>query len=97
MSEALTHANILSVRDASRRMVRELGFMQPTLAETDLPASAVHAIIELGNQGAMTANQLGQLLLLEKSTISRMLARLVERGLVEEQPSDVDGRAKSCR
>jgi DNA-binding MarR family transcriptional regulator/GNAT superfamily N-acetyltransferase len=94
MSEALTHADILSVRDASRRMVRELGFMQPTLAETDLPPSAVHAIIELGNQGAMTANQLGQMLLLEKSTISRMLARLVERGLIEERASEGDGRAK---
>ena len=94
MSEALTHADILAVRDASRRMVRELGFMQPTLAETDLPPSAVHAVIELGNQGAMTANQLGQMLLLEKSTISRMLARLVERGLIEERPSEADGRAK---
>jgi DNA-binding MarR family transcriptional regulator/GNAT superfamily N-acetyltransferase len=94
VSEALTHADILAVRDASRRMVRELGFMQPTLAETDLPPSAVHAIIELGNQGAMTANQLGQILLLEKSTISRMLARLIERGLIEEKPSETDGRAK---
>jgi DNA-binding MarR family transcriptional regulator/GNAT superfamily N-acetyltransferase len=94
MSEALTHADILSVRDASRRMVRELGFMQPTLAETDLPPSAVHAIIEICNQGALTASRLGQMLLLEKSTISRMLARLVERRLVEEKPSNVDGRAK---
>jgi hypothetical protein len=64
MREALTHADILSVRNASRRMVRELGFMQPTLAETDLPPSAVHAIIEIGNQGAMTANHLAQVLLL---------------------------------
>lgn len=94
MSEALVHADILAVRDASRRMVRELGFMQPTLAETDLPPSAVHAIIELGNQGTMTANRLGQVLLLEKSTISRMLARLLERGLIEEKPSATDGRAK---
>jgi DNA-binding MarR family transcriptional regulator/GNAT superfamily N-acetyltransferase len=94
MREALTHADILSVRNASRRMVRELGFMQPTLAETDLPPSAVHAIIEIGNQGAMTANHLAQVLLLEKSTISRMLARLVERGLIEERSSEADGRAK---
>ena len=94
MNEALTHADILKVRDASRRMVRELGFMQPTLAETDLPPSAVHAIIEIGNHGAMTANQLGQMLLLEKSTISRLLARLAERRLIEEKPSETDGRAK---
>ena len=94
MSAAPTLADILSVREASRRMVRELGFMQSTLAETDLPPSAVHALIEIGNRREMTANRLGQLLLLEKSTISRMIARLVERGLVEEKPSETDGRAK---
>lgn len=94
MSDALTHSDILAVRDASRRMVRELGFMQPTLAETDLPPSAVHAVIEIGSHGSMTANQLGQMLFLEKSTISRMLARLAERGLIEEKPSETDGRSK---
>ncbi|MBX9459137.1 MAG: bifunctional helix-turn-helix transcriptional regulator/GNAT family N-acetyltransferase [Rhizobium sp.] len=95
MREALTHADILAVRDASRRMVRELGFMQPTLAETDLTPSAVHAIIEIGNHGSMTANRLAQVLLLEKSTVSRVLARLVERGLIDEKPSETDGRAKA--
>ncbi|WP_258159190.1 bifunctional helix-turn-helix transcriptional regulator/GNAT family N-acetyltransferase [Rhizobium sp. TH2] len=94
MSAALRHADILSVRDASRKMVRELGFMQPTLAETDLSPSAVHALIEIGDRTEMTANQLGQMLLLEKSTISRLLGRLVERGLVIEAPSRADGRAK---
>ena len=94
MTAALRHSDILSVRDASRKMVRELGFMQPTLAETDLSASAVHAVIEIGNRGEMTANQLGQALLLEKSTISRMVSRLIERELVIEAQSKTDGRAK---
>jgi DNA-binding MarR family transcriptional regulator/N-acetylglutamate synthase-like GNAT family acetyltransferase len=94
MNAALTHKDILSVRDASRRMVRQLGFMRPTLAETDLSASAVHAIIELGTYEGLTANQLGQTLLLEKSSVSRMLGRLVERGLVAESASDADGRSK---
>jgi DNA-binding MarR family transcriptional regulator/GNAT superfamily N-acetyltransferase len=94
MSAALRHADILSVRDASRKMVRELGFMQPTLAETDLSPSAVHALIEIGDRPEMTANQLGQILLLEKSTVSRLFGRLVERGLVIEAPSRADGRAK---
>ncbi|MDB5551528.1 MAG: transcriptional regulator, MarR family with acetyltransferase [Rhizobium sp.] len=94
MSAALRHADILSVRDASRKMVRELGFMQPTLAETDLSPSAVHALIEIGDRSEMTANQLGQVLLLEKSTVSRMVSRLVERGLLVEATSRTDGRAK---
>jgi DNA-binding MarR family transcriptional regulator/GNAT superfamily N-acetyltransferase len=94
MRNALSRSDILAVRDASRRMVRALGFLQPTLAETDLPPSAVHAVVEIGNAGAMTAQRLGQLLMLEKSTVSRLLARLAERGLVAETPSETDGRAK---
>jgi DNA-binding MarR family transcriptional regulator/GNAT superfamily N-acetyltransferase len=94
VNAALTHADILSVRDASRRMVRDLGFMRPTLAETDLSPSAVHAIIEIGNHDGLTAGELGQTLRLEKSSISRMLARLVDRGLVSELASETDGRAK---
>jgi DNA-binding MarR family transcriptional regulator/GNAT superfamily N-acetyltransferase len=94
MTAPLPNNDILSVRDASRRMVRQLGFMRPTLAHTDLSASAVHAIIELGNHGQMTANQLGQTLLLEKSSVSRMLGRFVERGLVAEAASEADGRSK---
>lgn len=94
MTAHLTHDDILSVRDASRRMVRYLGFMRPTLADTDLSASAVHAIVELGNRQRLTANQLSQTLLLEKSSVSRMLGRLVERGLIAETASEADGRAK---
>lgn len=94
MTALLTHADILSVRDASRRMVRQLGFMRPTLAETDLSPSAVHALIEIGNEPGLTANQLGQRLILEKSSVSRMLGKLLERGLVCEAASDADGRSK---
>jgi len=94
MTAQLTHADILSVRDASRRMVRQLGFMRPTMADTDLSASAVHTIIELGNQEQLTANQLAQTLLLEKSSVSRMLGRLIERGLLTETASEADGRSK---
>ena len=94
MTANLTHADILTVRDASRRMVRDLGFMQQTLADTDLSASAVHTMVELGRHGTLTANRLGQILLLEKSSVSRMLARLIERELVQEAVSDADGRSK---
>ncbi len=94
MTSAPTPAEILSIRDASRRMVRDLGFMRPTIAATDLSPSAVHAIVELGNRDGLTAHQLGQALLLEKSSVSRMLGRLIERGLVTETASQADGRSK---
>lgn len=67
-------------------MVRELGFMQTTLAATDYSPSAVHTLLELDMQGALTAAQLVQLLGLEKSSVSRMLAKLAAAGEVAECP-----------
>jgi DNA-binding MarR family transcriptional regulator len=82
------------VRDSSRKMVRELGFMETGLAESGLPPSAVHALIEIGASGALTASALGERLYLEKSSISRMLRKLVRHGDVEERPNPQDARSK---
>ena len=82
------------VRSASRQMVRELGFMQATLAATNYPASAVHALVEIGATPAMTSAQLADLLQLEKSSVSRMVRKLIDGGELAEMASAVDARAK---
>lgn len=85
------------IRAASRQMVREWGFMQATLASTDYPASAVHALLEIGTHRTLTAAQLGNLLSLEKSSVSRLLRKLIDAEELEEVPSDADGRVKLLR
>ena len=85
---------IKKIRAASRLMVRELGFMNQNLAATDYPPSAVHSMLEVEAHGAMTAAQLVQILGLEKSSVSRMLAKLVEAGELEENMSPDDARTK---
>ncbi|CAI1671316.1 ribosomal-protein-alanine acetyltransferase [Serratia ficaria] len=87
-------AYLLPIRDASRRLVRELGFMGNTLAGTDLPPSAVHALIEIGEGRANHAAALCGALNLEKSSVSRMLNKLRKAGLLDVQPSERDGREK---
>lgn len=86
------------IRAASRRLVRAFGFLDRTLAGTDLSPSAVHAIIETGHatQGGepVTAKRLGEILGLEKSTVSRLVAGLVRRGELTERVSPEDGREK---
>jgi DNA-binding MarR family transcriptional regulator len=82
------------IRAASRLMVRELGFMETTLAATDYPPSAVHTILEIGIHGPLTAMQLGAILHLEKSSISRMLRKLVEMGELKETVDRDDNRIK---
>jgi DNA-binding MarR family transcriptional regulator len=68
-------------------MVRELGFMNTTLAATHYSPSAVHTLLEVSVRGAMTAAQLVTLLGLEKSSVSRMVARLLAAGELEERPA----------
>ncbi|MGD9943969.1 MAG: GNAT family N-acetyltransferase [Burkholderiaceae bacterium] len=81
------------IRAVSRTMVRELGFMGGDFAGTDLSPSAVHALIEIDKGGA-TARDLGALLHLERSSVSRMLRKLVESGDVHEEAAESDGRIK---
>lgn len=90
-------ALISDIRAASRDLVREFGFMSRTLAGTDLPPSAVHAVIEIGAAGRLTAKDLSEKLLLEKSTVSRLVGSLIDHGLVSAARSDTDGRQKHLR
>lgn len=89
-----THpALIEEIRSASRTMVRELGFMRATLAATDYSPSAVHSLLEIEAQTGLTAAQLVQLLDLDKSSVSRMVAKLIKAGELVES-ADSDGRVK---
>ena len=89
-----THpALVEEIRSASRTMVRELGFMRATLAATDYSPSAVHALLEIEAHLALTAAQLVQLLDLDKSSVSRMVAKLIKADELVES-ADSDGRVK---
>lgn len=88
---------IEEIRRSSRIMVRELGFMNATLAATDYSPSAVHTLLEIENYGSMTAIQLAQILGLEKSSVSRMLSKLIEADEIKEVQAINDGRFKSLQ
>lgn len=84
---------IEDIRALSRAMVRAWGFMGGDFAGTDLSPSAVHALIEI-EKGGVTARELGIRLRLEKSSVSRMLRKLVGSGDVEAATTETDGRVK---
>jgi DNA-binding MarR family transcriptional regulator/GNAT superfamily N-acetyltransferase len=85
---------VADIRTASRDLVRQFGLMNRAVAGTDLSLSAVHAIIEIGRADKLTAKQLCESLLLEKSTVSRLVKSLVERGEITETRSRNDLRSK---
>jgi DNA-binding MarR family transcriptional regulator len=82
------------IRAASRQMVRELGFMEQTVAATDYPPSAVHTILEIGIRGPMTSGQLAAFLHLEKSSVSRLVGKLIACGELKEISDADDARIK---
>ncbi|WP_321954888.1 bifunctional helix-turn-helix transcriptional regulator/GNAT family N-acetyltransferase [Paraburkholderia bannensis] len=86
-------ATILELRDFSRKLVRELGFMRSTLADSDLAPSAVHAVLEIGMRPGVNARDLAQTLRLDKSNTSRQIARMEADGLVERRTSPDDARS----
>lgn len=90
-------AEILALRDFSRRLVRELGFMRTTLADSDLAPSAVHAIIEIGAAPGISAKDLGNVLRLDKSNTSRQVAKLEAAGLVHRTTASGDARTSQLQ
>lgn len=83
-----------NIREHSRRLVRELGFTSRSFAGTNMSPSAVHAILEIGYREDISARTLCQKLLLEKSTVSRLLASLKQKNIITERKIPGDGRKK---
>ena len=94
MNQAISIQRLDAMRAASRGIVRELGFMQKGLAGTDLSPSTVHTIIELGYGTVTTASDLGDLLHLEKSSVSRLVQKLINDGLIEGKSDPADRRSR---
>ena len=94
MSHSASLQRIDKMRAASRDIVRELGFMQKGLAGTALSPSAVHAIIELGYGTVTNASDLGDMLHLEKSSVSRLVQNLLKDGLIEGEANPADRRSR---
>lgn len=86
---------ISEIRSASRELVRQLGLMNRTVAGTDLSVSAVHAIIEIGQADGLSSKKLSELLLLEKSTVSRLVKSLLDNNELCEVRLKSDARQKN--
>lgn len=81
------------------RFVRGFGLHQParTPCGQPIPVSEAHALSELDRQGELRQVELARRLRLEKSTTSRLVGQLVDRGWVERAPAPVDGRGVLLR
>ena len=85
--------HILKVRESSRRIVRELGLLGNE-SPFDLPLSFRHVLIELDLRGQLNQLELTELLILDKSTVSRMVKKLTNYKLVAAAIDKSDRRYK---
>ncbi len=74
---------IPKLRQISRKLVRELGMLQLNKENIGQTPSHWHALIEISKEPGITISRLGQMLLLSVSSLSRIVARLVEEGLAD--------------
>jgi DNA-binding MarR family transcriptional regulator len=83
-----------AAQEALQRFVRNFGLHQPdrTPCGQPLPVSEAYAVAELHREGRMRQVELGRRLRLEKSTVSRLVTNLVNRGWVHRHAADNDGR-----
>lgn len=81
------------LRETLRQLVRHLGILEKNEAACcQLNLTQCHAIVEVGRAGAMSLNELAELLMLDKSTLSRTVNQLVEDGLLTRSPQTEDRR-----
>ncbi len=84
---------IHSVRSSAREMAREFGFLNNRFSSFG-STSQCHALVELDAQGAMNLGQISIALNLEKSTTSRLIAQLTDKGTCRIQADENDRRNK---
>jgi DNA-binding MarR family transcriptional regulator len=84
-----------NLQDELVRFVRAFGLHTPeqTPCGQPIPVSEAHALAELARDAPLTQTELARRLRLEKSTVSRLIGQLVDRGWIDREPDPTDRRA----
>ncbi len=81
------------LREGLRELVRALGVLEKNEAGCcELSLGQCHAVVEIGRAGTLSLIRLAALLDLDKSTVSRMVEKLVQEGMLERRENAADRR-----
>lgn len=75
--------HVAQLRQASRQLVRELGFLESHNPHADATMPQIHALIEIDRHQTLTVAELARLLNLNQSSTCRTLAEMRKLGWVE--------------
>ena len=91
------NAPVQAIRQSARQMVRELHLLDSKHCIEGFTFSECHLMTELDALDSATASELAELLVLEKSTVSRLVNGLENRGMLESTPDPGDRRRRHLR
>ena len=86
---AAPHKVALAVREAITKINRRLRQTRPL---GELTVAQISALLSLDVAGALTPRELADVERVQPPTMTRIVARLEERGLVQRSPHPTDGR-----
>lgn len=87
-----------NLRELLRILIRNLGVLEKGEATCCGTTTAqCHALVEIGRSGELSLNALAELLVLDKSTMSRTINNLVETGQVIREAHTEDRRYVSIK
>jgi DNA-binding MarR family transcriptional regulator len=94
MVELVSIDDAAALQQRLAAFVRAFGLHQPdrTPCGEPVPVSEAYALAELSGVDALTQSALKDRLRLEKSTVSRLVTQLINRGWVRRSKRDGDGR-----
>jgi putative acetyltransferase len=75
-------------------MLRELGVVDSASSPGNVSLTQCHILVELERSGTLTANELAELLIVDKSSISRTVSQLLDLGLITLRIDAADQRRK---
>lgn len=93
----LSNEAINELRHQARNVVRELGLLNDAYFEIGVTLAERHLLIELSGVSSPTMGDIAERLLLDKSTVSRLIAKAVKKGYIECIKDDKDQRKRLLR
>lgn len=86
------------LRELIRNLVRSLGLLDKTdISDTGITIAQCHAIVEIGRAKEISLNDLSNKLMVDKSTMSRTIDKLVTMDLVLREMHEKDRRYITIR
>jgi len=88
----LSNEAVNLLRHNARSIVRELGLLNDAYFEIGVTLAERHLLIELTSLERPTAGEIAKCLLIDKSTVSRLIAKAVKKGFVKCSSDENDKR-----